>query len=365
MAARKSTKKKESSLKNVLTKGKAVWAIVIAVVAGIASLLGYLVSIKEEGGKIIESLSKPKSRIEIIIDNSEKMLEPFDGTLKRDVMINAVSESVPNLQSGEDTEIAIRIFGSNCPDEDTTIKILDFDRYTPNSVRDKLESIDAHGNPNLVKALTDALREDFKKGDENSIYVFTAGGEGCQQFFVGLEETYKQMKEKGIEPKFNFIGLELEDVNTLYGNIVDKVGGEILNTFTEQQLNDAIEYLRTDNIDTSKVSPAFKAALEHLEKNEFKLALQNFLSDSRRGNTKAMVWAGKLYYNPQTREIQDLAKAKHQFLMAAQQGDADGLYFLGAMLKNSDRDSTKTLWEEAIKKDQAEAQKQYDGLFGN
>lgn len=126
----------------------------------------------------------PKSRILFIFDASNSMAGQWDGEVKIDIARRVLIEMVDSLESMDNVEMALRVYGHQSPVppqdcEDTKLEV----PFSPNNasrIRQKLRFITPKGTTPIAHSL-ELSPEDFPPCDRcrNIIVLITDGVEAC------------------------------------------------------------------------------------------------------------------------------------------------------------------------------------------
>ena len=214
----------------------AVMAIVGAFVSGVYGIL-----------QIIESPwftpNKVAINIEIVLDRSDAMSEPFDGSTKWKAAIGAVQESL-ELQIAKTDNLAFRQFGGDCSGDNTQL-VVNFDQNNEDEVRKVLRKINPGGKTTLTSAIIEATG-DFNDperfgGVGKSIIVITGGGDSCNpnpaQF---IRDRLRVSKNVAVSFRLIGMGLTAEQRSDLE-KIATETGGRALFADNQKELPKVLE----------------------------------------------------------------------------------------------------------------------------
>lgn len=152
---------------------------IIAIATSIATIILTIIVIIE---KIQVKPKKIQENTEIVLDRSDDMGESFDGRTKWNAAVSAIEVSL-EYQVAQHDNLALRIFGGSCLDEDNTKLLVGFDQDNKGKVRNALKNVKLVGKPTLVSALIDATG-DFNDperfgGVNKRIIAITGSYESC------------------------------------------------------------------------------------------------------------------------------------------------------------------------------------------
>jgi hypothetical protein len=186
-----------------------------------------------------------KQFTEIIVDSSEGMNAPFDGSTK---MAAAQREITRLFESGLSTSdgFALRRLGGICGPQDTEL-LLGFDKATADSIEKKIGTLAPAGQNSLVHGIAEATG-DFARIDRRNpkrLLVITGGGGRCDQDIDNLNRKLEQFKAvggMGLDVHYVGMGLAPEDQNKL-SEVAQRSGGEVKYVQTQKDLEQALHQI--------------------------------------------------------------------------------------------------------------------------
>lgn len=113
----------------------------------------------------VSKVRKVQENTEIVLDRSADMSESFDGKTKWDAAVSAIDACL-EYQVAQNDNLALRIFGGSCSENDNTELLVDFQQHNKDKVRNALKKIKLVGQPTLASALLEAT------GDFNDLDRF-------------------------------------------------------------------------------------------------------------------------------------------------------------------------------------------------
>jgi TonB family protein len=192
----------------------------MAVVAMVGALAGGLYGLVE-----VLRLFEPKKvmeNVELVLDSSAVMNEPFDDGTKWDLAMRAVQETL-SVQVADSDNLAFRVFGGSCLGESTEL-VLDFRQDNKEKILSALQDLEREGEPALASAIVEASG-DFNdperfEGVNKTIIVITGGGDTCHP--DAMEYIANRLRDKeDIKTSWRYIGIglapaEAEQVSALH-----------------------------------------------------------------------------------------------------------------------------------------------------
>jgi TonB family protein len=180
----------------------------MAVVAMVGALAGGLYGLVE-----VLRLFEPKKvmeNVELVLDSSAVMNEPFDDGTKWDLAMRAVQETL-SVQVADSDNLAFRVFGGSCLGESTEL-VLDFRQDNKEKILSALQDLEREGEPALASAIVEASG-DFNdperfEGVNKTIIVITGGGDTCHP--DAMEYIANRLRDKeDIKTSWRYIGIGL------------------------------------------------------------------------------------------------------------------------------------------------------------
>jgi Ca-activated chloride channel homolog len=166
---------------------------------------------------------QPLTRILIIFDSSQSMLGRWDGRRKIDIARNLLSEMLDSLQTLDDVQVALRVYGHQKPVppqdcSDTKLEV-PFEEGNFDKIKFVLENLVALGTTPLARSLEEGSY-DFPgdKSARNIIILITDGVEACDGDPCAVSLA---LQEKGVILKPFIIGIGLD---VKFKDVFDCVG---------------------------------------------------------------------------------------------------------------------------------------------
>ncbi|MGC9330973.1 MAG: vWA domain-containing protein [Bacteroidales bacterium] len=166
---------------------------------------------------------KPLTRILIIFDSSQSMLGRWDGRRKIDIARNILSEMLDSLQTLDNVEVALRVYGHQKPVppqdcSDTKLEV-PFEKNNFGKIKFVLENLVARGTTPIAHSLEESAY-DFPgdKSARNIIILITDGVEACDGDPCAVSLA---LQEKGVILKPFIIGVGLD---VTFKDVFDCVG---------------------------------------------------------------------------------------------------------------------------------------------
>ena len=203
--------------------------------------------------QILESsLFKPKkilTNIEIVVDRSQGMREPFDGGTKWEAALSAIDNAL-SVQVADADNLSLRQFGGLCVGQSTEL-LVDFDTHNRNAVRERLRGIILDGETTLTSALVEATGDfndlDRFGGVRKSLIVITGGEDSCHQDAAErIRQRLQNMANIGapIDVSFRFIGMGLtQNQKEDFEKIASETGGRVVFAESERELQDKLSHV--------------------------------------------------------------------------------------------------------------------------
>ncbi len=194
-------------------------------VSGFAQVSIKTDSINTDTSKITadEQSGKPLTRILVIFDSSQSMLGRWDGRRKIDIARNLLSEMLDSLQTLDDVEVALRVYGHQKPVppqdcSDTKLEV-PFEKNNIGKIKFVLENLVARGTTPIARSLEEGAY-DFPgdKSSRNIIILITDGVEACNGDPCAVSLA---LQEKGVILKPFIIGVGLD---VTFKDVFDCVG---------------------------------------------------------------------------------------------------------------------------------------------
>lgn len=149
---------------------QAVLAMAVAAIAVLSGIIGL--------PRLFSSWQKVYENIEIVVDASEGMREPFHGKTKQDA-IRAAFEEVLSKQTGDRDNLALRQYGGQCSAENNTRLLVGFHRNNQGKIRNALRDLKLQGQAPLVSAVVKATNDFSRASDVDKRIIVIAGDGGC------------------------------------------------------------------------------------------------------------------------------------------------------------------------------------------
>ena len=192
-----------------------------------------------------------EENVEIVLDRSENMKQPFEGgSTKLEAAVHAV-ETVLRNQGLAQTNLAYREFGGDCNAALVqTPPIMPFSQNNAEAIRRKADDLvakrGAHGAANLVDAIQKAIG-DF--GDHilfgavsKQIIVITGDADACDMKLDDVHDRLSKLhaaQKAELDFRFIAVGLEKSDEAPLNA-IAKETNGEVRFAHDQQQLADIL-----------------------------------------------------------------------------------------------------------------------------
>jgi len=195
----------------------------------------------------VRNQSKPLTRILFIFDSSQSMLGRWDGRRKIDVARNLLGEILDSLNTLNDVEIGLRVYGHQKPVppqdcSDTKLEV-PFSENNVDEIKYVLEGLVAKGTTPIARSLEEGAY-DFPDDEfsRNIIILITDGVEACDGDPCAVSLALQQ---KGVILKPFIIGLgldvKLKDVFDCVGFYFDATSSKqfrhALNAVVDQVMN--------------------------------------------------------------------------------------------------------------------------------
>lgn len=186
---------------------------------------------------------KVPQNIEIILDRSRQMEEPFGQRRKIDVAVEGLRGMV--LRPGAAVEnIAFRTFGGACgrPDNTRLEEALQVDNGA--AIGGALDAVTLGGEATLASALKRAL-DDFKpparfEGVNNRVVIVAGGRGSCDP--REAEKVYRKFKDSNIKPDFWYIAMDVPpDEMQELKRVVGASAGRLLAVQTQEEFDRALD----------------------------------------------------------------------------------------------------------------------------
>ena len=212
--------------------------------------------------------------IELVIDGSSGMDQPFDGTTKLKAAAEAV-RLVLHREGLERENLALRVFGGAC-DAAATEPTLRFSTQNEGPITEAVQALRAQGEAPLVRAVLQAITDfgdltRFKDKSKRIIVITgTATGDNkkdrCGMPAESIQQKLNRQdpNSKQIEFSFHFIGVGLDDAGKSYlGSFAGQIGGKADFADNRQQLQDLLSsVVATNNPQPPKDVPGSVAERE-------------------------------------------------------------------------------------------------------
>ena len=211
-----------------------------------------LLEVLEEAlaSRVIEELPQTVGRyqtapvqpnIEILLDRSTAMGEPFEDGVKMEAAVRAIKEKVLNQQVADIDNLALRQYGGPCEGANTRL-LVDFDQNNQDKVRKALGGIEAGGETTVTRGILAAI-EDFSGSGRfestiNSVIVIAGGGDSCEPD-LAARRISQQIQDQGIILRFIGIGIPLDQQEKLRQTI-SAIGGQAFYVTTQLELEDLL-----------------------------------------------------------------------------------------------------------------------------
>ncbi len=239
---------------------------IIATVGGVLAIATAAITLWPKPGP-----EPSRQYTEILLDSSEGMKAPFDGTSsKLDAARGALKDLFASSISAHDG-LALRKFGGTCGESDTDL-VVDFSSGTKDRISDRAGGFQPAGQNSLVHAVAEATG-DFNRIHDNQpkrLVVITGGGNRCENQDIGeLGRKLEQFKKVGgIGLDMRYIGLSLapEDQEKLNA-VARQSGGNVRFVNTRQELGKALDrFLVVEPVmaDANKIIDILNGATDQL-----------------------------------------------------------------------------------------------------
>jgi Ca-activated chloride channel family protein len=222
---------------------------------GIAFLLSFATS------QVKAQETKETIRILFIFDGSNSMRARWESTSKIEVARKLMLRTLDSLQSLENVELALRLYGhqtkiqpgnQDCSDTRLEVPFGSSKKVVP-SIKDKLRSLDCQGTTPIALSLEQAGNMDFPECDNcrNVIILVTDGVEACDGDPCAVS---RALNRKGINLKPFIIGVGLD---TSYLGQFSCVG-EFLSADTEDSFESVLSYVISQAVNNTTVQVDLK-----------------------------------------------------------------------------------------------------------
>lgn len=175
--------------------------------------------------------------IELILDASQSMTRPFDGSTRiakaKELLINIVTNDLP-----DGTPIALRVFGANggCS-SDLIVPLSALDRK---KMIEAIESVQAIGDTNIAGSLI-KVTEDLTGVKRPYAVLVTDGEETCGG---NVEAAIQRLKETGVDVRMDIIGItEDPRLEKTFETWAKSCGGAYLGSKDSDELEKALKSL--------------------------------------------------------------------------------------------------------------------------
>jgi hypothetical protein len=205
-------------------------------------------SARELDAAIVKAQSLPPpekvpQNIEIVLDRSEAMSQPFAGRTK----IKVATEGIAKMVSGpgaQQENLALRTFGGACEKAGSTKSEVAFAKNNGGKVSDAVGALTLSGQPTQAAALEAAI-SDFDniprfEGVNNRVVVISGSRDYCDpRKAVAVN---RRLRASGIKPDFWYIAMDIppdqmEDVKRL----ASATGGQFLPVRNQAEFDKAME----------------------------------------------------------------------------------------------------------------------------
>jgi Mg-chelatase subunit ChlD len=280
---------------------------VIAVVSGIVALM-----------RAFPSRQNVYENIEIVVDASEGMREPFHGKTKQDA-IRAAFEEVLSKQTADRDNLALRVYGGDCTGENNTRLVVNFRRNNQDKIRNALRDLKLQGRAPLASAVVKATGDFSRASDVDKRIIVIAGDGGCEpNADKYIRDRLANAADKKIKLDFHFIylGESAEQFKKLQ-EVAQATGGMALPADTPERLRAAlmrtieVEPVLTDIRNSTEMLNAVvnrtNASLESLNGKNYSAAEENLKTAQQEFERTEL-----LFQDFRKRQSRDLFKAAQQ-----------------------------------------------------
>jgi choice-of-anchor C domain-containing protein len=215
---------------------------IMAIIAIISALAGAVYGVIQILYSPAFKIAKVQENIQIVLDSSDAMAKPFDGSTKLEAARKAVEKSLA-LQIADKDNLAFRLFGGDCSKDNSQL-IVDFGQHNKETIRNALKNITLDGRTTLASGVIEATG-DFNDperfgGVNKTIIVITGGKDPCHpdapQF---IEDRLTRAK---IEMHLRFIGMGLKpDEKDQLTRIAENTGGRAFFPDNQEELTRAVQ----------------------------------------------------------------------------------------------------------------------------
>jgi hypothetical protein len=188
-------------------------------------------------------LEKVPQNIEIVLDRSEAMSQPFAGRTKIKVATEGIAKKVSG-PGAQHENLALRSFGGACEKAGSTKLEVDFAKNNGGKVSDAVGALTLSGQPTQAAALQGAISDfdDVRRfeGVSNRIVVISGSQDYCDP--RKAESVYRRLKAHGIKPDFWYIAMDIppdqmQDVKKL----ASATGGRFFPVRNQAEFDKAME----------------------------------------------------------------------------------------------------------------------------
>ena len=292
---------------------KSTQAVVALAGATIALVTGAIALIR-----LFPLAQKVYENIEIVVDASEGMREPFHGKTKQET-IRAAFEEILSKQTADRDNLALRRYGGNCTTGNNTRLLVGFGRHNQDRIRNLLRDLKLAGQAPLASAVVKATGDFPRAVDIDKRIIVIAGDGGCEpnaDKYIRDRLTSSGASKIKLDFHFIYLGESAEQFKKLQ-DIASATGGMALPADTPERLRAAL--VRTIEVEPvlgdirssteilNAVTERTNSAVEALERKDYPGAEDN-LKAARHEFERTEL----LFQDFRKRESRDLFKAAQQ-----------------------------------------------------
>lgn len=308
----------------------------------------------------------PAHVVEIVLDASNGMNEPFENKSKFEAAKQAVKARL-DLVTTEKDHLALLTFGGVCGEKNYELKV-PFGEKHEEKVRAALDKIQLKGETALLSAIAEAiahLKQDRFKSAGKTLIVITGNSDVCYPD-VDIEKFILE-KISGVDSiQLDFqdirmvgLGISSEQAREQLNRLAAATGGTALFANRQSELTQAVG-TREQSSALHESQKTFAAAKKLYQSGQYNSALPLLEQAAQKNIAEAMTYLGNIYYDGLSSKGKNLALAENWYRKGADAGDSHAvvnlglMYFYGEQVPK-DYANALSLFEKAAQSGNAEA----------
>ncbi len=308
----------------------------------------------------------PAHVVEIVLDASNGMNEPFENNTKFEAAKQAVKARL-DLVTTEKDHLALLTFGGVCGEKNYELKV-PFGEKHEEKVRAALDKIQLQGETALLSAIAEAiahLKQDRFKSAGKTLIVITGNSDVCypdvdiEKFILEKISGVDSIQLDFQDVRMVGLGLSSEQAKEQLNQLAAATGGVALFPNRQSELTQAVG-TREQSSALLETQKTFDAAKRLYDRGDYETARPLFEKSAQNNFAEAMTYLGNIYYYGLSSKCEDWAAAESWYRKGAEGGDSHAMVNLGLMYSyghhvEKDYKQALSLFDKAAKRGNAEA----------